>query len=311
MRVVITGGAGFLGSYLCEEFLNQGNQVICLDNLITGNKQNIKDLLNNKNFSFYEMDVSNYIDLKENNIDLVLHFASPASPVDYLNYPIQTLKVGALGTHNTLGLAKKYNSKYLLASTSQVYGDPTINPQPEDYYGNVNPIGERGVYDESKRFAEAIVMAYHKTHGLDTKIARIFNTYGPKMRINDGRVIPNFIVNALQNKPLVIYGDGTQTRSFCFVTDMIEGIKRLIDVDYHYPINLGNPEEITILELAELIIKLCQSSSTIRYEKKRQDDPQLRRPEIKKAKNLLGWQPKVPLEEGLKITINWFKLNFF
>jgi dTDP-glucose 4,6-dehydratase len=311
MRVVITGGAGFLGSYLCEEFLNQGNQVICLDNLITGNKQNIKDLLNNKNFSFYEMDVSNYIDLKENNIDLVLHFASPASPVDYLNYPIQTLKVGALGTHNTLGLAKKYNSKYLLASTSQVYGDPTINPQPEDYYGNVNPIGERGVYDESKRFAEAIVMAYHKTHGLDTKIARIFNTYGPKMRINDGRVIPNFIVNALQNKPLVIYGDGTQTRSFCFVTDMIEGIKRLIDVDYHYPINLGNPEEITILELAELIIKLCQSSSTIRYEKKRQDDPQLRRPEIKKAKSLLGWQPKVPLEEGLKITINWFKLNFF
>ncbi len=303
--ILITGGAGFLGSHLCDCFLDKGYKVICMDNLITGNKANISHLKNNRFFKFINYDVSKYIDIK-GRIDAVLHFASPASPVDYLNYPIQTLKVGSLGTHNALGVAKKKKAKFLLASTSEIYGDPEIHPQPESYYGHVNCVGPRGVYDEAKRFAEAITMAYHEIHGLDTHIARIFNTYGPRMRKKDGRAIPNFIDQALNGRPITIYGKGSQTRSFCYVPDLIEGIFRLTNSKTHDPVNIGNPDEWTILELARKIIKLTGSKSKIVYKKLPKDDPKVRQPDIKKAGKLLKWKPKVKLEKGLEETIKWF-----
>ena len=302
---LITGGAGFLGSHLCERFLKEGYKVICMDNLITGSISNISHLEKNKNFKFIKQDVSKYIDI-DGKIDIILHFASPASPIDYLNYPIQTLKVGSLGTHNALGLAKAKKSAFLLASTSEVYGDPKVHPQPETYYGHVNCVGPRGVYDEAKRFAEAITMAYHKIHKIDTKIVRIFNTYGPKMRKQDGRAIPNFISQALNNEPITVYGKGEQTRSFCFVTDLIEGIYLLSRSDIHEPVNIGNPDEWTILELAEKIIKLTGSKSRIVYKKLPKDDPKVRRPDTTRAEKLLKWKPKVKLEAGLRETIKWF-----
>lgn len=308
--VLITGGAGFIGSHLCDLLIEKGYVVICLDNLITGNLKNINHLLALPNFKFIKHDVSKYIDVK-GKIDYVLHFASPASPIDYLNYPIQTLKVGSLGTHNTLGLAKTKKAVFLLASTSEVYGDPLVHPQPETYWGNVNPVGPRGVYDEAKRFAEAMTKAYHRVHKVDTKIVRIFNTYGPRMRINDGRVVPSFISQGLQNKPLTIYGRGTQTRSFCFIDDLIDGIYRLMRSDINDPINLGNPTEFTIQELAKVIIKLTGSKSKITHKPLPQDDPKQRRPDISKAKKLLGWCPGVNLEKGLNETIQWFKENIF
>ncbi len=304
--VLITGGAGFLGSHLCDRFLKEGYKVICMDNLITGSLANISRLERNSDFKFIKHNVSEHIDLKD-EVDLILHFASPASPIDYLMYPIPTLKVGSLGTHNTLGVAKAKKAKYLLASTSEVYGDPKVNPQPESYYGHVNCVGPRGVYDEAKRFAEAITMAYHKAHGLDTRIIRIFNTYGPFMRKNDGRVIPNFITQALKNEPITVYGKGLQTRSLCFVTDLIEGIFRLSQSDVHDPVNIGNPHELKIIELAKLIIELTNSKSKIIYNPLPIDDPKVRQPDITKAKKLLNWSPKVDLEKGLKETINWFK----
>ncbi len=304
--VLITGGAGFLGSHLCDRFLKEGYKVICMDNLITGSLANISRLEKNSDFKFIKHNVSEHIDLKD-EVDLILHFASPASPIDYLMYPIPTLKVGSLGTHNTLGVAKAKKAKYLLASTSEVYGDPKVNPQPESYYGHVNCVGPRGVYDEAKRFAEAITMAYHKAHGLDTRIVRIFNTYGPFMRKNDGRVIPNFITQALKNEPITVYGKGLQTRSLCFVTDLIEGIFRLSQSDVHDPVNIGNPHELKIIELAKLIIELTNSKSKIIYNPLPIDDPKVRQPDITKAKKLLNWSPKVDLEKGLKETINWFK----
>lgn len=302
MKILLTGGAGFIGSHLCDLLIKNGHYVICMDNLITGKKENIKHLLNNQNFKFIEHDVTEYIELKE-EIDHVLHFASPASPVDYLKYPIKTLKVGSLGTHNALGVAKKFNAKFILASTSEVYGDPLVNPQPETYWGNVNPIGPRGVYDEAKRFAEAITLAYHRAHNIDTKIARIFNTYGPRMRERDGRAIPNFIDQALKGKPLTVYGDGTQTRSFCYISDLIEGIYKLMRSNINEPVNLGNPQEKTLLELAELVIRLIHSKSRITYKPLPIDDPKVRRPDITLAKTKLGWYSKVKLEEGLKKTI--------
>jgi dTDP-glucose 4,6-dehydratase len=304
--VLITGGAGFIGSHLCERLLKEGFKVICMDNLITGNLENIKPLLKDKNFLFIKHDVTKYIEIK-GKIDYVLHFASPASPCDYLKLPIQTLKVGSLGTHNTLGLAMKKRAKFLLASTSEVYGDPLVHPQPESYWGNVNPIGLRGVYDEAKRFAEAITMAYHRVHKIDTKIARIFNTYGERMRIDDGRVIPNFILQALNNQPLTVYGKGTQTRSFCYIQDLIEGILKLMFSQINEPINLGNPLEFKILDLAHLIIKLTESKSKIIFKPLPQDDPCRRKPDIRKAKKILNWKPKVNLEEGLIRTITWFR----
>ena len=303
--VLITGGAGFLGSYLCERFLKEGCKVICMDNLITGSLSNISHLEKSPNFKFIKHDVSKYIDI-EDKIDIVLHFASPASPVDYLSYPIQTLKVGSLGTHNALGLSKAKKARFLLASTSEIYGDPKVNPQIESYYGNVNCVGPRGVYDEAKRFAEAITMAYHKVHKLDTKIARIFNTYGPRMRKEDGRAIPNFINQALRNKPITIYGKGTQTRSFCFVSDLIEGIYLLSQRDVHDPINLGNPYEMKILDLAKIIIELTKSKSKIVYKDLPQDDPEVRQPDITRAGKFLKWKPKIKLEHGLRETIKWF-----
>lgn len=303
---LITGGAGFIGSHLCERLLKEGFKVICMDNLITGNIENIKHLLKNRNFSFVKHDVTKYISIN-GRVDYILHFASPASPVDYLNFPIQTLKVGSLGTHNALGLAKEKKARFLLASTSEVYGDPLVHPQPESYWGNVNPIGVRGCYDESKRFAEAITMAYRRVHKIDARIVRIFNTYGPRMRINDGRVVPNFIYQALHHKPLTIYGKGTQTRSFCFITDLIEGIFRVMHANVSFPINLGNPREFTILELAELVKELTQTKSKITYKPLPSDDPKQRQPDISKAKKLLHWQPKVNLKEGLYATIQWFK----
>ena len=302
---LITGGAGFLGSYLCERFLKEGYKVICMDNLITGSPANILHLEKNQNFKFIKHDVSKYIDI-DDKIDIVLHFASPASPIDYLNYPIQTLKVGSLGTHNALGLAKAKKAAFLLASTSEVYGDPKVHPQPEDYYGHVNCIGPRGVYDEAKRFAEAITMAYHKTHGISTHIVRIFNTSGPRMRKDDGRAIPNFINQALKNKDVTVYGDGGQTRSFCFVSDLIEGIYLLSQSDIHEPVNIGNPDEWTILELAKKIIVLTGSKSKIVHKELPKDDPKVRQPDITRAKKLLKWKPKIKLEEGLKETIEWF-----
>jgi dTDP-glucose 4,6-dehydratase len=302
---LITGGAGFLGSHLCDRFLKEGYRVICMDNLITGSLSNISHLDKNPDFKFSRHDVSKYIDIKD-RLDIILHFASPASPIDYLNYPIQTLKVGSLGTHNALGLAKEKKAKILLASTSEIYGDPEIHPQPESYYGRVNCIGPRGVYDEAKRFAEAITMAYHKAHGLDTRIVRIFNTYGSRMRKKDGRAIPNFISQALKNEPITVYGKGTQTRSFCFVSDLIEGIYLLSQSDIHDPVNLGNPVELRIIDLAKRIIRFTKSKSRIIYTGLPKDDPKVRQPDIKQAKKLLNWKPRVKLEEGLEETIKWF-----
>jgi len=306
MKILLTGGAGFIGSHLCDLLIKNGHSVICIDNLITGKKENIQHLLNNPNFEFIQHDVTKQIRLKE-RVDYVLHFASPASPVDYLKYPIKTLKVGSLGTHNALGIAKKYKAKFMLASTSEIYGDPLVNPQPETYYGNVNCIGPRGVYDESKRFAEAITLAYHKKHRINTKIVRIFNTHGERMRKNDGRAIPNFIGQALSDKPLTVYGDGSQTRSFCYISDMIGGIYKLMNSNLNEPVNIGNPDEITILELTNKIIELTNSKSKIVYKSLPADDPKVRRPDITLAKTRLDWHPEVRLEEGLEKTIEWFK----
>ena len=304
-RTLVTGGAGFLGSHLCEYLLDKGHEVICMDNLITGSKQNISEIKSG-DFHFINHNVSEFIRL-DSDLDYILHFASPASPIDYLELPIQTLKVGALGTHNTLGLAKAKKAVFLLASTSEVYGDPLIHPQPEEYWGNVNPIGPRGVYDEAKRFAEAITMAYHRTHGVDTKIVRIFNTYGPRMRIKDGRAIPNFLKQALNGEDLTVYGNGTQTRSFCFVSDLIEGIYRLLISDKHEPVNIGNPNEMTIQQMADKILQATHSKSKILQVPLPEDDPKTRQPNITLAKNLLDWEPKVSLDEGLEITIKYFK----
>ena len=308
ITVLITGGAGFIGSHLCEFLLNEGCKVIAMDNLATGDIKNIENLRSNKNFTCIHHDVSKHIVVNE-ELDFVLHFASPASPVDYQKIPIQTLKVGSLGTHNTLGLALAKKAKYVLASTSEVYGDPLVNPQPETYWGNVNPIGIRGCYDEAKRFAEALTMAYHRIHKLDTKIVRIFNTYGPRMRKKDGRVVPNFITQALKNNPITVYGKGKQTRSFCYVSDLIVGIYKLMMSNTNEPVNLGNPEEHTILEFAELIKKLTKSDSKIIFKPLPIDDPHVRCPDITMAKKLLGWQPKVELRKGLRRTIEWFKIN--
>jgi dTDP-glucose 4,6-dehydratase len=309
MRILVTGGAGFLGSHLCDHLLADGHHIICMDNLITGSTANIEHLAGHDRFLFIKHDVTNYVFI-EGTVDAVLHFASPASPIDYLEYPIQTLKVGALGTHKALGLAKDKGARFLLASTSEVYGDPLVHPQPEDYWGNVNPIGPRGVYDEAKRFAEAMTMAYHRTHGVDTRIARIFNTYGPRMRLNDGRVVPNFVGQALRGEPLTVYGDGSQTRSFCYVSDLIEGICRLLLAEVNEPVNLGNPQEMTILEFAHKIVELTGSSSRIVFvrpeDMRVKDDPKLRRPDITRAQRLLGWEPTVSVEEGLRHTIEWF-----
>jgi dTDP-glucose 4,6-dehydratase len=305
--VLVTGGAGFLGSHLCDFLLAKGYRVICMDNLITGDVSNIAHHAGNDAFRFIKHDVTQYICLTE-EIHHVLHFASPASPVDYLHHPIHTLKVGSLGTHNTLGLAKSKEARFLLASTSEVYGDPLIHPQKEEYYGNVNPVGTRGVYDEAKRFAEAITMAYHNVHGLDTKIVRIFNTYGPRMRANDGRAIPEFVGRALRGEPLVCFGDGKQTRSFCYVSDLVEGIFSLLQSDLHTPTNIGNPTELTILDLAELIREMTGAKSEIIFESApTADDPKVRRPDITRAREKLGWEPKVDLKEGLQTTIDWFK----
>ncbi len=310
MRVLITGGAGFLGSHLCDYFLSKGHDVIAMDNLITGTTANIEHLAGHERFLFIKHDVTNYIYV-DGPLDAVLHFASPASPIDYLELPIQTLKVGALGTHKALGLAKTKGAHFLLASTSEVYGDPLIHPQKEDYWGNVNPIGPRGVYDEAKRFAEAMTMAYHRHHSVDTRIVRIFNTFGPRMRLNDGRVVPNFIAQALRGKPLTVYGDGTQTRSFCYVNDTIEGIYRLLLCDETDPVNIGNPREMTIFEFARKIIELTGSSSQITFvhpeDVRIKDDPKVRQPDISKARRVLGWEPKVSLEKGLETTIAWFQ----
>ena len=306
MRAVITGGAGFLGSHLCDKLLANGWEVLCLDNLVTGAEQNIAHLATEARFRAQRQDVSRYIDVP-GPVDYVLHFASPASPVDYARLPIQTLKVGALGTHNTLGLALAKKAKYLLASTSEAYGDPLISPQPETYWGNVNPIGPRGVYDEAKRFAEAMTMAYHRYHALDTRIVRIFNTYGPRMRLNDGRALPNFIYQALTGQPITVYGDGSQTRSFCYVSDLVEGIYRLMQSDEHLPTNIGNPQEITILEFAERVKALTGAQAPIVFRELPQDDPKQRCPDIRKAKKLLGWEPKVALAEGLPPTLEFFR----
>src|SRR5437763_1096816 len=306
MRAVVTGGAGFLGSHLCDRLLTEGWEVLALDNLITGVDSNVSYLMKHPKFRVARGDVSNYIDVA-GPVDYVLHFASPASPVDYLKLPIQTLKVGALGTHNALGLALAKNAKFLLASTSECYGDPEISPQHEEYWGHVNPIGPRGVYDEAKRYAEAMVMAYHRFHDLDTHIVRIFNTYGPRMRLNDGRALPNFVYQALTGQPITVYGDGKQTRSFCYVSDLIEGIYRLMNSDEHEPVNIGNPQEITILEFAERIRQLLGSEVPIIFKPLPQDDPKQRCPDISKAKRLFGWQPKVNLEEGLRLTLEFFR----
>lgn len=304
-RTLVTGGAGFLGSHLCEYLLKQGHEVICMDNLLTGDIRNIEHL-QGENFRFIKHDVTEYIFLA-GPIDYILHFASPASPLDYLQLPIQTLKVGALGTHKALGLAKEKKATFLLASTSEVYGDPLVHPQREDYWGNVNPIGPRGVYDEAKRFAEALTMAYHRNHGIDTKIVRIFNTFGPRMRLRDGRAIPAFITQALNNEPVTVFGDGNQTRSFCYVDDTIEGIYRLLMSDFNEPVNIGNPREMTVKEMAETIIRLTGSKSKIVHEPLPVDDPKVRQPDITRAREILGWEPKVAIEDGLVKTIDWFK----
>jgi dTDP-glucose 4,6-dehydratase len=306
LRAVITGGAGFLGSHLCELMLGRGWEVLCLDNLVTGNEANVAHLMSNPKFRLARHDVSRFIDV-QGPVDAVLHFASPASPPDYLRLPIQTMKVGALGTHNSLGLALAKNAKYLLASTSECYGDPSVSPQPETYWGNVNPVGPRGVYDEAKRYAEAMTMAYHRYHGLNTHIVRIFNTYGPRMRLNDGRALPNFLYQALVGEPITVYGDGKQTRSFCYVSDLLEGIYRLLESDEHEPTNIGNPQEITILEFAERVRKLVGATAPIVFHPLPQDDPKQRCPDIAKAKRLLDWEPKVTLEDGLQRTYEYFR----
>ncbi len=306
MRVLVTGGAGFLGSHLCDKLLAEGHEVLAMDNLITGDTDNIAHLAGHERFTYVKHDVTNFIYV-QGPVDAVLHFASPASPVDYLELPIQTLKVGSLGTHNALGLAKEKGARFLLASTSEVYGDPLVHPQTEDYWGNVNPIGPRGVYDEAKRFAEAMTMAYHRHHGVDTRIVRIFNTYGPRMRINDGRVVPNFIKQALQGMPLTVYGDGSQTRSFCYVSDLVEGIYRLLMSDEVEPVNIGNPKEMTILEFAQHINQLTGNLGGIIFKPLPKDDPQQRQPDISKARRVLGWEPKVSLDEGLEPTIAYFR----
>ena len=308
MRILITGGAGFIGSHLCDFLIGKGHKVICMDNLITGKKENIAHLLENKNFKFVNHNVSVKINVT-GPLDYVLHFASPASPVDYLKYPIQTLKAGSLGTHNALGLAKSKKAKFLLASTSEVYGDPLVNPQPESYWGNVNPVGPRSVYDEAKRFSEAITMAYHRECKLDTKIVRIFNTYGPRMRRNDGRAIPNFITQALEGKSLTVYGKGRQTRSFCYVDDLVRGLYALMLSGLNDPVNIGNPNEESLLYLAKRIISLTGSRSTIVYKCLPVDDPKVRRPDITKAKKILKWSPEVDLDDGLKRTIKFFKFS--
>jgi len=305
-KVLITGGAGFLGSHLCDRFLKEGFHVIAMDNLITGNLANIEHLFHLKEFEFYNCDVSKFVHIP-GELDYILHFASPASPIDYLKLPIQTLKVGSLGTHNLLGLAKAKNARFLIASTSEVYGDPLVHPQTEDYWGNVNPIGPRGVYDEAKRFQEAITMAYHTYHGLETRIVRIFNTYGPRMRLDDGRVLPAFIGQALRGEDLTAFGDGSQTRAFCYVSDLVEGIYRLLMSDYAYPVNIGNPGEITMNQFAEEIIALTGSKSKVIYKPLPKDDPKQRQPDITKAKELLDWEPKVARAEGLKLTLAYFK----
>jgi dTDP-glucose 4,6-dehydratase len=306
MRIVLTGGAGFIGSHLCNFLIAKGHQVIAIDNLITGRRENIVHLFNNSNFIFIEHDVTKYIDIS-GNVDYVLHFASPASPKDYLEFPIQTLKAGALGTHNALGLAKARGAKFLLASTSEVYGDPEVHPQKEDYWGRVNPVGPRGVYDEAKRFAEALTMAYHRYHSIDTRIARIFNTYGPRLKIDDGRVVSNFIVQALTGKPITVYGDGSQTRSFCYVSDLIDGIYGLMSSDVAEPINIGNPIETSIIDFAKLVIEITESRSKIISKELPTNDPKKRKPDITRANKLLGWYPKVSLLNGIKKTIDWFK----
>ncbi len=305
-KVIITGGAGFLGSHLCDRFIAEGDKVVCIDNLITGSADNIAHLFGNPNFQFIHHDVTNYIYVP-GEVDYVLHFASPASPIDYLQLPIQTLKVGSLGTHKALGLAKAKNSRFLIASTSEVYGDPLIHPQTEDYWGNVNPIGLRGVYDEAKRFAEAMTMAYHRYHNVDTRIVRIFNTYGPRMRIHDGRAIPAFITQALNNEDVTVFGDGSQTRSVCYVDDEIEGIFRLLMSDITTPTNIGNPDEISMLDLAKEIIELTNSKSKIVFRELPEDDPKVRQPEIAKAREILKWEPMYNRLEGLKKTIQYFK----
>ncbi|HHL72223.1 MAG TPA: SDR family oxidoreductase [Bacteroidetes bacterium] len=304
-RTLVTGGAGFLGSHLCEYLLKQGHEVIAMDNLLTGSINNIEHLQSER-FHFIKHNVTEYIYVA-GEIDYILHFASPASPMDYLKLPIQTLKVGAMGTHKALGLALEKGATFLLASTSEVYGDPLVHPQKEDYWGHVNPVGPRGVYDEAKRFAEALTMAYNRYHDVDTKIVRIFNTYGPRMRVNDGRAIPAFVPQALRGEPITVFGDGSQTRSFCYVDDLIEGIYRLLMSDTHDPVNIGNPNEMTISQLVDKILEFTGSSSTIAYKELPEDDPKIRQPDITRAKELLGWEPKVELEDGLKRTIEWFK----
>jgi len=306
VRIVITGGAGFIGSHLCERFLQEGHDVVCVDNFITGTYANIEPFLDSPRFTLLTHDISKPLYL-EGPVDAVLHFASPASPIDYMRYPIQTLKVGSLGTHNALGLARAKGAKFLLASTSEVYGDPQVHPQPEDYWGHVNPIGVRGVYDEAKRFAEALTMAYHRCHGLSTRIARIFNTYGPRMRLDDGRALPNFMGQALRGEPLTVYGDGSQTRSFCYIDDLVEGIVRLLYTEYPEPVNLGNPEEVTILEFAREIIELTGGKSEIVFRPLPQDDPRVRRPDITRARQLLNWEPKISRREGLARTLEYFR----
>ena len=303
---VVTGGAGFLGSHLCDKLIAEGMKVICLDNLLTGRIKNIEHLFGNENFQFIKLDVTNYIHVPF-DVDYVLHFASPASPVDYLNFPIQTLKVGSLGTHKALGLAKEKKSTFLLASTSEVYGDPLIHPQKEEYWGNVNPVGPRGVYDEAKRFAEAMTMAYHRYHNLETRIVRIFNTYGPRMRVNDGRALPAFFSEALKGEDLTVFGDGSQTRSFCFVSDLIDGIFKLLLSKEYEPVNIGNPEEISLKQFAEEVIKLCNSKSKITYKELPIDDPKVRQPDITRANQILNWHPKINREQGLKLTLEYFK----
>jgi dTDP-glucose 4,6-dehydratase len=305
-RTVITGGAGFIGSHLCERFLAEGHEVVCVDNFITGTPANLETLRGHERFTFLRHNISHPLEM-DNRVDFVLHFASPASPVDYLRHPIPTLKVGSLGTHNTLGLAKLKGASYLLASTSEVYGDPEVHPQREDYWGHVNPVGVRGVYDEAKRFAEAMTMAYHRYHGVNTHICRIFNTFGERMRLDDGRVLPNFMGQALRGEPLTIYGDGSQTRSFCYVSDLVEGIYRLAQADFHEPVNLGNPDEVTILEFAQEILELSGSGSPLVYKPLPQDDPRVRKPDIARAREILGWEPRVDRREGLERTLRYFR----
>ncbi len=305
-RTLITGGAGFLGSNLCDLLLSEGHQVICMDNLITGNLENITHLFENPNFKFIKYDVTEYVHVK-GHLDNILHFASPASPIDYMEFPIQTLKVGSLGTHKVLGLAKEKKARFLLASTSEVYGDPLEHPQRETYWGNVNPVGPRGVYDEAKRFAEAMTMAYHRYHKVSTRIVRIFNTYGPRMRINDGRALPTFMSQALAGEDITVFGDGSQTRSFCYVSDLIKGIYKLLKSDYVEPVNIGNQEEVTILEFAKEIVELTGSKSRIIFKSLPVDDPKIRQPDITRAKKILGWNPQVPRRDGLRMTLEYFK----